>query len=403
MGLQNLKGKRVVLGVCGSISAYKSAALIRLLVKAGAQVRVVMTPGAHSFITPLTLSTLSKNLTLAGFVDKGTNSWNDHVEIAGWADVVVIAPATCRFLSQLASGLCEHLLLGICLSAKVQVFVAPAMDADMFRHFSTRKNIDTLTQGGVKVLPSPMGELASGMVGEGRLAEPHEILEQLALWFGDRDRLKGVEVMITSGPTREDIDKVRYVGNYSSGKMGKSLAGAFGDLGAGVTFISGPAAFLPDRQEVRVVPVVSASQMYQAALDHHDSSHICVFCAAVADYRPERVIPGKKKRVGAGFTLSMVENPDIAMEMGKRKKKQYHVGFALEDEDERKNALRKMKEKNFDLVVLNSLRDHGAGFSHDTNKVTVFDRKGEERQFPLGPKDVVGREIVSCILQRWTG
>lgn len=396
-----LAGKKILLAVCGSIAAYKTAFFVRLLVKSGAEVRVVMTHSATDFIAPLTLSTLSKNPVHLDFYDKNTGQWENHVELGLWADLVVIAPASANTLAKLAHGICDNLLTATYLSARCPVMIAPAMDLDMYRHAATCANIETLRTYGNKIIEARDGELASGLSGIGRMAEPEELLEIVARHFQTTGILDGKHVMITSGPTHEPMDAVRFIGNHSSGKMGKALALACAQSGATVTFISGPTANLPEHSAIHVIQVTTALEMFEAAKQTFPSSDIGIFAAAVADYRPKERSDKKKKRDGSNFTIELVENPDIALEMGKQKTHhQLTVGFALESHQEEEFAREKLKKKNFDLVVMNSLQDKGAGFAHDTNKITVYDTANNAFPFELKTKEAVARDILNLIVRK---
>ena len=391
-----LKGKKILVAVCGSIAAYKTAFFVRLLVKEGAEVRVIMTKSATDFITPLTLSTVSKNPVCVEYFDKATGEWTNHVELGMWPDVMVIAPLSANTLGKMANGICDNLLLATYLSAKCPVMAAPAMDLDMYTHKSTQDNLDKLRSYGNEVLDANTGELASGLVGQGRMAEPEEIVSHLQQWFSRTSRLKGKRVLITSGPTFEPIDPVRFIGNRSSGKMGTAIAEACMDEGAEVTVVSGPAQYFPSH--ARIIHVESAQEMYEATKSHHDKADIVVFTAAVADYRAKAPKTEKIKKADEQLELTLEKNPDIARELGKVKQKhQFHVGFALETNHEEVYAREKLKKKNFDLIVLNSLQDAEAGFQKDTNKVTFFDKDDKTMKFDAKSKKEVARDIVDYI------
>ncbi|WP_234733348.1 bifunctional phosphopantothenoylcysteine decarboxylase/phosphopantothenate--cysteine ligase CoaBC [Tellurirhabdus bombi] len=393
-----LTGKRILLGVTGSISAYKSALLIRLLVKAGAEVQVVMTKAATDFITPLTLATLSKKPVLTQFVHDETGSWNNHVELGLWADLVVIAPASAHTLARMAHGFCDDLLSAVYLSAKCPVFVAPAMDLDMYRHPTTVENLQRLESFGNRVIRAEHGELASGLVGEGRLAEPEHIIQELERYFAHRSLLATKHVLITAGPTQEPIDPVRFISNHSSGKMGYALAKAFAQAGATVTLVSGPTALpLPD-PAIRRLSVRSAQEMFEATSEHFSRADIIILAAAVADYTPAHPATQKIKKQDAHFNIELSRTIDIAATLGKQKRAdQFMVGFALETNDELANAINKLHRKNFDFIVLNSLRDSGAGFGHDTNKITVIDKKEKIHEFALKSKDEVAADLLQLV------
>lgn len=402
----SVAGKRIIIGVTGSISAYKSALLVRLLVKAGADVQVIMTESAQSFITPLTLATLSKRPVLSTFINAhsdrpGDGSWNNHVDLGLWADAFVIAPASAHTLARCAAGLCDDLLSAVYLSARCPVFFAPAMDVDMYQHPTTLKNLRRLESFGNQIIRAEHGELASGLVGEGRLAEPETIVQVLHTFWTEnheQNRLVGKRVLITAGPTQEPIDPVRYISNHSTGKMGYAIAKAFARAGAEVTLVSGPTALpLPD-PSVRRVDVRSAQEMFVATQAAFAQADIVVLSAAVADYTPAHPADRKIKKKEAVFSLELTKTTDIAATLGTQKRPgQLMMGFALETDNERENALKKLYAKNLDWIVLNSLRDSGAGFGHDTNKITVIDRNEQTREFALKSKDHVAQDLVSLI------
>ncbi len=397
-----LNGKKILLGVCGSIAAYKSAHLIRLLVKAGAEVRVIMTESAKTFITPLTLSTLSKCPVLSSFEKGDTGEWNNHVELGLWADLMVIAPISANTLAKMANGLCDNLLLATYLSARCPVMIAPAMDLDMYRHPAVLNNLGILKKFGNIILDAESGELASGLHGQGRMAEPEHIEKAIAEHFQSLSpnlgTLKGKKVLITSGPTYEAIDPVRFIGNHSTGKMGHALAKAFTEAGCQVQLISGPTKNgQHTEQQYSIANVTSAEEMYQSTLKYYTEVDIAIFAAAVADYKPAEVAPQKIKKNDEEMILKLVKNKDIAFEMGQIKTTQFNVGFALETENEADNALQKLKKKNFDLIVLNSLNDQGAGFAHETNKVTIIGRDNKPKEFGLKSKLEVAKDIVNEI------
>jgi phosphopantothenoylcysteine decarboxylase/phosphopantothenate--cysteine ligase len=396
-----LNGKKIVLGVSGSIAAYKSAVLVRLLVKEGAEVKVVMTPSAHDFITPLTLSTLSKNPVLTQFTKDETGQWNNHVDLGLWADVMVIAPASANTVAKMASGLCDNLLLAVYLSARCPVFFAPAMDLDMLQHPATKSNLARLQSFGNNLIETAFGELASGLVGNGRMAEPEEIRDHLNIFFSTKKKLSGKTVLVTAGPTYEAIDPVRFIGNHSSGKMGFAIAEALAQEGASVNLVSGPTHQHTQHPNINVIPVVSAEDMYNRCTELFPNADVAVLSAAVADYKPKHVADQKIKKKDEDLSLELVKTHDIAASLGKLKHNgQVIVGFALETEKEKANALKKLEAKNFDLIVLNSLNDKGAGFSHDTNKVTIISRDKEERSFDLKTKKEVARDIVGAIVEK---
>jgi phosphopantothenoylcysteine decarboxylase/phosphopantothenate--cysteine ligase len=396
-----MQGKKIVLGVSGSIAAYKSAMLTRLLVKAGATVKVVMTPAAGDFITPLTLSTLSKNPVLTDFVRDETGQWNNHVDLGLWADALVIAPASANTVAKMAHGLCDNLLLAVYLSARCPVFLAPAMDLDMLQHPATQGNLSTLRTYGNTILAPGYGELASGLTGHGRMAEPEEILAALQKFFQTSGRLHGKSVLITAGPTQEALDPVRFISNHSTGKMGFSLAEVFAREGARVNLVSGPTQQHAQHPNIKVIPVVSAEDMYNASAALFAESDIAVLAAAVADYRPVEKAEQKIKKADGNLTLALTKTRDIAASLGQVKRPgQIMAGFALETENEQQNALKKLNAKNFDLIVLNSLNDKGAGFGHDTNKVTILDHKHGVRTFDLKDKKDVALDIVNAIIEK---
>jgi phosphopantothenoylcysteine decarboxylase/phosphopantothenate--cysteine ligase len=392
-----LKGKRVLLGVTGSIAAYKSAILVRALIKEGAEVKVLMTPAASDFITPLTLSTLSKNDVITGLFEAGT--WANHVLLGRWADIMVIAPLTCNTLSKMATGACDNLLMAVYLSATCPVVVAPAMDEDMWKHRTVKENLKKITEAGNEVIPVNSGELASGLFGEGRMAEPEEILAFIKERLTPLTALSGKNVLVTAGPTFEAIDPVRFVGNHSSGKMGVEIAKALQSKGANVHLVLGPVSGSFDLTGLDVKRVESANDMYEACLKNFQSADIAVMAAAVADYSPVEKAENKIKKTGEEWNLSFKKTPDILKSLGALKSsKQFLVGFALETNNERENAIAKLKNKNADLIVLNSLRETGAGFGFDTNKVTVFNNKGDEFAFEMKSKKEVANDLVELII-----
>jgi phosphopantothenoylcysteine decarboxylase / phosphopantothenate---cysteine ligase len=395
-----LNGKKIVLGVTGSIAAYKSAILARLLVKDGAQVRVVMTPSSRDFITPLTLSTLSKNPVLSEFIKDKTGDWNNHVELGLWADALLIAPASANTIAKMAHGLCDNLLLATYLSARCQVLVAPAMDLDMLKHPSTQSNISKLISYGNQIIDPEFGELASGLVGSGRMAEPENIISYLKNFFQAEKRLTGKKVLVTAGPTYEAIDPVRFIGNHSSGKMGFAIAEALANEGADVNLVTGPTQQHTFHPRVSVKAVTTAEEMYNACTQLFPKSDITVLSAAVADYKPLVRAEQKIKKKDERLTLELTKTQDIAASLGQVKSaNQVLVGFALETENEEQNAVKKLQSKNFDLIVLNSLNDKGAGFGHDTNKITII---GKERMktFDLKTKKEVAHDIVEAIIEK---
>ncbi|TDQ14771.1 phosphopantothenoylcysteine decarboxylase/phosphopantothenate--cysteine ligase [Algoriphagus boseongensis] len=391
----NLKGKRILLGVTGSIAAYKSALLTRLLIKSGAEVQIIMSASALDFITPLTLSTLSKNPVHSEFSNKKTGEWTNHVELGLWADLFIVAPASANTLGKFANGICDNLLTATYLSARCPVMVAPAMDLDMYQHPSVKNNLKKLSSFGNIVLEAESGELASGLSGQGRMMEPEHILAEVFDFFSKKNDFSGRKVLITLGPTQEAIDPVRFISNHSSGKMGFAIAKAFQQRGAEVFVIAGPVALDLSQKGFQVTHVSSAKEMYAAAAKLHANIDICVFSAAVADYAPLEAAPEKIKKQDAELTLKMVKNVDIAFELGKLKRQnQIHVGFALETENEEFHAKAKLDKKNFDLIVLNSAREEGAGFRHDTNRVKIFHRDGKTFHSELALKSEIAELIL---------
>ncbi|HRB31417.1 MAG TPA: bifunctional phosphopantothenoylcysteine decarboxylase/phosphopantothenate--cysteine ligase CoaBC [Ferruginibacter sp.] len=392
----NLKDKKILLGVSGSIAAYKTAMLVRLLVKEGAKVKVIMTHAATDFVTPLTLSTLSRNEVLYELSDNA--SWANHVMLGRWADIMLIAPLSCNTLSKMAHGICDNLLMAVYLSATCPVAVAPAMDEDMWKHASTTENRNKINSFGNMLLPVNNGELASGLIGEGRMAEPEEILRWLLDYFYKKNELSGKNVLITAGPTYEHIDPVRYIGNYSSGKMGIALAEEAVNRGANVTLVLGP-TFEPVPNGIDVIRVKSATEMFEQCTARFSKINIAILSAAVADYAPVKVAKEKIKKTEDHFELGLQKTPDILKTLGSQKKAgQFLVGFALETNNEKENALKKLKQKNADIIVLNSLADKGSGFGHNSNKITIFDNNGKELAFELKPKKQVAKDIIDTII-----
>jgi phosphopantothenoylcysteine decarboxylase/phosphopantothenate--cysteine ligase len=394
-----LSNKNILLGVCGSIASYKSAALIRLLVKAGANVRVVMTKEACNFITPLTLSTLSKNPVLSNYFDPETGIWNNHVELGLWADLMIVAPVSANTLAKLANGLCDNLLAAVYLSAKCPVYLAPAMDLDMWKNPATQKNIASLISFGNTLIQPGNGELASGLYGEGRMEEPEAILDILSNELKKKLPLKGKKVLVTAGPTYEAIDPVRFIGNHSSGKMGFAIAEELAALGASVTLITGPTSLKLHHSGIKRIDISSAEEMLDAALTNFEGSDVSILSAAVADYRPKEISLNKIKKDNSELKIDLIKTPDILATLGKLKKKgQILVGFALETDNEEENAIKKLEKKNLDFIVLNSLRDEGAGFRNDYNKITIIDRKLNKEIFELKPKTEVAEDICKKVL-----
>ncbi len=394
-----LKGKKILLGVTGSIAAYKAATLVRLLVKQGAEVKVMMSDGAQDFITPLTLSTLSKNPVYHQFILNNQGEWTNHVDLALWADCLLIAPATANTIAKMAHGICDNLLLATYLSAKCITFVAPAMDLDMYAHGSTQNNLTTLKSYGNIVLPVANGELASGLIGAGRMIEPEEIVRFLQVHLVTTQTLKNKKVLVTAGPTYESIDPVRFIGNHSSGKMGFAIAEEFARHGADVTLISGPTDLVTNNPNIKRIDVTSADDMFEKTVKAFTKSEIAVMSAAVADYTPEKVSITKIKKSGDELHLKLKKTKDILAELGKHKtKKQLLVGFALETNNEVANAKQKLQKKNLDFIVLNSLRSKGAGFGFDTNKITIIDKVGVQTEYKLKSKTEVAHDIVQKII-----
>jgi len=394
-----LTGKKIILGVCGSIASYKAAHLVRLLLKAGAEVQVVMTKDALSFITPLTLATLSKKPVLIDYFIPETGEWNNHVELGLWADILLIAPASANTLGKMATGICDNLLLATYLSAKCPVYFAPAMDLDMWKHPSTTQNVKQLQSYGNILIQPNAGELASGLIGEGRMAEPEEIIELLQQELKKKLPLVGKKALVTAGPTYEAIDPVRFIGNHSSGKMGFAIAEELYRLGARVTLISGPTSLTLSSKTIKRIDVVSAEDILKATLAEFGQADITVMSAAVADYKPEHVADQKIKKKEQEFSLNLIKTTDILAELGNKKRSdQVLVGFALETENELANAGDKLKRKNLDLIVLNSLNDKGAGFKSNLNKITILDKQLIAETFVLKPKNEVAQDICRKIL-----
>lgn len=392
-----LSGKKIILGVTGGIAAYKSAQIIRLLVQRGAEVKVIMTPLAKEFITPLTMATLSKNPILVDFFDPENGNWNSHVDLGTWADALLIAPATANTLAKMATGIADNLLLTTYLSARCPVFIAPAMDLDMFAHPTTKQNLNTLKSFGNYVIEPTVGELASGLEGKGRMEEPENIVRQLIDFFYPKD-MQGKKVLITAGPTYEMIDPVRFIGNYSSGKMGFALAENCARRGAEVTLVCGPVNLSTPYKNIERINVESAQEMHKVVMSRFEQVDGAILCAAVADFTPVSPAETKMKRGKDNLIIELKPSVDIAAEIGKVKRpEQFIVGFALETNDEEANAISKMERKNFDFIVLNSLRDPNSGFGFDTNKVTILHRSGLKKQFELKSKLDVADDIVKEI------
>ncbi len=398
-----LSGKNILLGVTAGIAAYKTAHLVRLFIKAGAHVKVVMTPASKDFVTPLTLSTLSQNPVYSTFFEKGnqeTEEWNSHVELGLWADYMVVAPATANTLSKMTNGVCDNLLLAVYLSAKCKVYFAPAMDLDMYKHPSTKKSIEKLQGFGNVFIPPSTGFLASGLEGEGRMEEPENIIS-----FIENDIVKGLplynkKVLITAGPTYEAIDPVRFIGNHSSGKMGFEIAKKAASLGANVYLVAGPSYQTVSNSLIKKIDVVSAEEMYNEVHKHFNSVDIAILSAAVADYKPKNVATDKIKKSSNSMAIELVKTQDILASLGNIKKQQFLVGFALETNNELEHAKTKLKNKNLDLIVLNSLNDKGAGFKKPTNKVTIIDKSENISEFGLKSKAAVAEDIFNVILNK---
>lgn len=398
-----LQGKHIVLGITGGIAAYKSVFLLRLLVKAGAEVQVVITPNGREFITPVTLSALSGKPVICDFFNANSGEWHSHVDLGLWADAMVVAPATASTIAKMANGVADNMLVTTYLSAKAPVFIAPAMDLDMMAHPSTQRNLATLASYGNHIIDAGSGELASHLVGKGRMAEPEQIVAVLNAFFEAEKPLAGKKVMITAGPTYENIDPVRFIGNHSTGKMGYAIAEAAAEAGAEVTVVSGPVSVKAHHPAIKVVPVVSAVQMRDACVAMADSQHVMILAAAVADYAPAEYIDHKIKRERDEVpVIRLKKNPDIAATLGRDKKPgQVLVGFALETDNETANAVDKIKRKNLDAIVLNSLRDKGAGFGTDTNKVSIIGADGSVIDFELKSKSLVAKDIIDYICNKW--
>jgi len=393
-----LKGKKILLGITGGIAAYKSAALVRLFVKSGAEVKVIMTPSAKDFVTPLTLSTLSKNTVYISFTNSEEGTvWNNHVELGLWADLFIIAPATANTMSKMVNGTCDNLLLATYLSAKCPVYFAPAMDLDMYRHPSTKNSFEQLQRFGNIMIPATSGELASGLVGEGRMAEPEDIVSYVTQDIQKDLALSGKTILITAGPTHEAIDPVRFIGNHSSGKMGFEIAKSAANLGAKVFLITGPTHQKVSHPLIEVIPVISAQDMYNEAHKHFKTCDVAILSAAVADFKPKNIADKKIKKKTAELVIYLEETKDILASLGAIKTHQYLVGFALETDNEIENATDKLKRKNLDLIVLNSLNDKGAGFKTNTNKVTFIDNNNQIFSFDLKEKSEVAQDLMTKI------
>jgi phosphopantothenoylcysteine decarboxylase/phosphopantothenate--cysteine ligase len=395
--MHGLSGKKILLGITGSIAAYKSAFLTRLLIKAGAEVQIVMTPAATDFITPLSLATLSKKNVFTSV--SAEDSWNNHVEMGLWADVMLVAPATATTLSKMAHGICDSIIVATYLSAKCPVFFAPAMDLDMWKHPATLDNVKRLQSFGNKLIPVGHGELASGLSGDGRMAEPEDIVQTLSNYFAKAQSLKGKTALVTAGPTYESLDPVRFIGNHSSGKMGIAIAEELANKGAAVTLVLGPSKEEIENENINVIRIRSAQEMYEACATVFPTTDISVLAAAVADYRPKTISTEKIKKSGNDLSIDLERTTDIAATLGKTKKKgQLLIGFALETNNEVENAKGKLERKNFDFIVLNSLQDKGAGFQHNTNKITIVGQNNKIKEFELKTKVEVAVDIVEEIV-----
>ena len=394
-----LKGKKILLAISGGIAAYKMNYLVRDFVKKGAEVKVILTPSAENFVTKVTLSTLSKNAVYSDFYDQN-GTWNSHVELALWADVLLVAPCTANTLAKMVHGICDNLVIATYMSAKCPVFIAPAMDLDMYAHPSTKENLEKAERFGHHIIPAEFGELASGLEGQGRLAEPETILQKIEDFFAQplpqSHSLDGKTVLITAGPTYEAIDPVRFIGNHSSGKMGFSLAEEAVKRGAKVILISGPTSQKTSTKNIEIHRITSAKEMYEEVFKYYEKVDIAIASAAVADYAPKIVAKEKIKKSEEEFTIELVKNPDILKTMGEKKTHQFLVGFALETQNEEENAKSKLQKKNLDMIVLNSLRDEGAGFQKDTNKVKILTHS-EQKEFSLKSKDEVAKDILDFV------
>lgn len=396
-----LSGKKILIGVSGGIAAFKIPNLVRLFVKSGADVKVIMTPAAKDFVTPLTLATVSKNPVESEFFDSGSGEWTNHVELGLWADVIIVAPATANTIAKMVSGESENLLLATYLSARCPVFFCPAMDLDMYSHESTQTNIQTLLNRGNRIIPATSGELASGLSGEGRMEEPEMIYEKISTFFESKSRFENKKVLVTAGPTYEAIDPVRFIGNHSTGKMGIEIADTLADQGAQVVLICGPSSIHHKNYSIKRINVTSASEMFEMAKIEFANSDAAILSAAVADYRPKSVSENKIKKNEEELVIELVKNPDILGTLGSLKKEnQVLVGFALETDNELDNAKSKLNKKNLDFIVLNSLKDKGAGFQHSTNKVTILDNDNNILNFELKSKTEVAKDIVQVLASK---
>jgi len=398
-----LRGKHILLGITAGIAAYKTASLVRLFIKAGADVKVIMTPAAKDFITPLTLSTLSKNPVISSFTEETNDNavWNNHVDLGLWADLFIVSPVTANTLSKMASGSSDNFLLATYLSAKCPVYFAPAMDLDMYKHPSTKASLETLQSFGNIMIPATSGELASGLVGEGRMAEPEAIINHIESHILETMPLYGKTVLVTAGPTYEAIDPVRFIGNHSSGLMGFEIAINAAQQGAEVIYITGPTHYKTDHSRIKTIPVVSAEEMYTQVHAYFKLVDVAILSAAVADYKPKTTATSKIKKASPTLSLELEKTKDILASLGTIKSHQILVGFALETNDEITNAIKKLKSKNLDLIVLNSLNDVGAGFGGSTNKVTLIDKNLVQTEFPLKSKAAVASDIIKELLKQF--
>lgn len=390
-----MKDKKILIIITGGIAGYKMNSVVREFVKKGAEVRVILTPSAERFVTKLTFATLSKNEVLSDFY-KENGTWNNHIELAIWADVILVAPCTANTLAKMAMGICDNLAMAIYLSARCPIFVAPAMDLDMYAHRITQQNLETLENLGVRIIPAEFGELASGLIGQGRMAEPDVLIQHIEYHFVKKIDLKDKKILITAGPTYEAIDPVRFIGNHSSGKMGYAIANEAKARGAEVILISGPSAEKLKYDDIKLIKVTSAKEMYSAVFQYFDEVDVAIASAAVADYTPKIVAKEKIKKHEEEFVIELVKNPDILKTMGERKNKQFLVGFALETNNEEENAQQKLEKKNLDMIVLNSLKDKGAGFKNDTNKIKILTSE-EKKNFELKSKTEVAKDILDFI------
>ena len=394
----SLEGKKVLIAITGGIAAYKINFLIRDLVKQNVEIQVIITPNAATFVSKVTLSTLSKNPVYSDFYDQN-GTWHNHVELALWADLILIAPCTANTLGKMVHGICDNLVLATYMSAKCPVFIAPAMDLDMYAHFSTQQNLEMAEEFGHIIIPAEEGELASGLVGKGRMAEPETIIQEIENYFNSSridHHFSGKTVLITAGPTYESIDPVRFIGNHSSGKMGFSIAEELAKRGAKVILISGPSSLKPNHQNIEIFRVTSAKEMFDEVFKHFENVDVAIASAAVADYAPKEVAKEKIKKNDENLTIELVKNPDILKTMGERKTQQFLVGFALETQNEEENAKGKLEKKNLDMIVLNSLRDEGAGFKNDTNKIKIL-TNSELKEFNLKSKKEVAKDILDFV------